>query len=73
MPEDRFSSARQRALRYRERAAEVRKQAASVANQELKNILLESAKLYEALAEQAGAQQSAKQRARDQDEQRGAD
>jgi hypothetical protein len=53
MPEDRFSSAEERARRYRARAAEMRRQAAGVANAELRRILLENAKLYDELAEQA--------------------
>ena len=53
MAEDRFNTAGQRAARYRERAAEMRRQAVAAASQELRLILLDNAKLYEALAEQA--------------------
>jgi hypothetical protein len=69
MPDDRFNTAGQRAARYRERGIEMRRQAASVANEQLRFILLENAKLYEALAEQAERNSQAGNKEGDKDDQ----
>jgi hypothetical protein len=70
MPDDRFDSAGQRALRYRERAAEMRRQAVGVANEQLRYILLENVKLYDALAGQAERNSEANTEKGNQDDQR---
>ena len=50
---DRFTDESVRAARYRERAAEMRRQAASATTATLRELLLQNAKFYDRLAENA--------------------